>query len=193
MVIDTSRTANKPTDMALNVVTAIFLLALIAASYCNPVPSTCVSNHSLPRADLYPNKAAFAVRSFSLSPEDIGRSQSDTCSNSTYAGFPSNSSCPSGSAPGSTEVVNEDVQCPWTYVECFDSDRIPMALQVAQCQCRGCLDPYTHLPNPALKCTPVMRNIRVLKKTECARGMFRYEEQTLAIPVACTCMRQRIA
>ncbi|XP_030844658.1 interleukin-17D-like [Strongylocentrotus purpuratus] len=176
-----------------NTKTVVLLLALIAASSCNPVPLTCISNHSLAQSGLYPNKAAFAVQSFTLSPIDIGRSQSSTCSNTIFTGISSDATCPSGTAPGSTLVVNENGLCPWTYVECFDADRIPMALQVAQCQCSGCLDPYTHTPNPNLQCTPVKRNIKVLKKTRCAGGMYKYEEQTLAVPVACACMRQRVA
>ncbi|XP_063968496.1 interleukin-17D-like [Lytechinus pictus] len=187
----------------------LVIVALIHTVASSPVPASSSSTSSsspycLPmnQADyesrernghlFYPNQDAFAVQSFNISDVDLGRKEASSC---PYDGLSSAKSCPNGAKPSASEPTNanQDGLCPWTYVECFDPDRIPMSISMAQCQCSACLDPYTHMADPNLRCQPIFHNMKVLRKTQCVDGLFRYEEETINIPVACACMRQRVA
>ncbi|XP_071481579.1 interleukin 17-like protein [Diadema antillarum] len=176
--------------------------AIIQTVTSSPVPSTSQACLPIDAADshrrelnsnlFYPKAAAFAVQSFNLSTSDMGLAHTSSC---PFDGVSSPQNCPVGAKPnaGSPEIVNQDGSCPWTYVECFDADRIPMVITMAQCQCSACLDPYTHQVDPNLRCQPVMYNMKVLQKTQCVDGHFRYEQRTLQVPVSCACMRMRRA
>ncbi|XP_041483820.1 interleukin-17D-like [Lytechinus variegatus] len=186
----------------------LVIVALVHAVTSSPVSASSSSSSSSPyclpmnQADyesrernghlFYPNQDAFAVQSFNISDVDMGREETSSC---PYDGLSSAKSCPNGAEPSASEPTNanQDGMCPWTYVECFDPDRIPMSISMAQCQCSACLDPYTHMADPNLRCQPIFHNMKVLRKTQCVDGLFRYEEETVNIPVACACMRQRVA
>ncbi|XP_071496724.1 interleukin 17-like protein [Diadema antillarum] len=162
----------------------------VTAQTCLPIDAADSHRRNLNSNLFYPKAAAFAVQSFNVSTSDMGLADTSSC---PFDGFSSSPDCPVGvkADPGSPEIVNQDGSCPWTYVECFDADRIPMAITMAQCQCSACLDPYTHEADPNLRCQPVMYNMKVLQKTQCVDGHFRYEQRTLQVPVSCACMRMR--
>ena len=139
---------------------------------------------------LYPNQAAFAVQSFSITPTDVDEATS--CPYETRAWqYASSDACPSGAVPTGAVNLKHDASCPWTYVDCTDTNRIPMTIKMAKCQCSDCLDPYTHAVDPNLRCQPVIYNMKVLRRSECINGFYRYVEETIPVPVACACMRQR--
>ncbi|XP_071496638.1 uncharacterized protein [Diadema antillarum] len=176
---------------------ASLIATIFGAVMSSPIPSTSQACLPTDAADVhrrevsaelfYPNSAAFAVQSFNLSASDMGLPDTSSC---PFSGDSSPQACPVGEKPNAGSQENQDASCPWTYVECFDADRIPMAITMAQCQCSACLDPYTHEVDPNLRCQPVMYNMKVLQKTQCVDGHFRYEQRTLQVPVSCACMRR---
>ncbi|XP_071481585.1 interleukin-17C-like [Diadema antillarum] len=183
--------------LCIKVALVATILQIVNSSQVKTVAQTCLpldaadSHRRKMNANLfYPKAPAFAVQSFNLSTSDMGFADKSSC---PFDGVSSPQNCPVGAQPnpGSPEITNQDGSCPWTYVECFDADRIPTAITMAQCQCSACLDPYTHEVDPNLRCQPVMYNMKVLQKTQCVDGHFRYEQMTLQVPVSCACMRMR--
>ncbi|XP_041484085.1 interleukin 17-like protein [Lytechinus variegatus] len=131
---------------------------------------------------LFPYQKVYAVQSFNYSSPDV------------FSDALPALDCPMGTKE--TEVtrdVSTESTCPFTYVTCYDPDRIPARLTVAQCGGSSCIDPYKNEEDPELSCQPVYYNIKVLRRKSCKNGMFHYEEQDERIPVACACMRQEAA
>ncbi|XP_072170036.1 interleukin 17-like protein [Diadema setosum] len=128
--------------------------------------------------NLFPFKNVFAVQSFNSPSPDLFADQT-----------------PMGNCPldGKKKVIDvlTDSSCPFTYVTCYDPDRIPSQITVTQCQCTACLDPHTSKPDLNLSCQPVYYNMPVLKKKGCDNnGLFQYELEIEKVPVSCACMRR---
>ena len=174
---------------AVSVITATSIGASSPA--CLPQDEASLQRRELTSSMFYPNTNAFGLQSFTTSPTDTMGAQ---CANSTFRGWSSELDCSSGVVPTMDTPDNEKAWCPWTHVDCYDPERIPMRMSVAQCKCSTCLNPKTNLPDPDLSCQPILYTMQVLRRDSsepCIDGMFNYKQVALRVPVACACMRQR--
>ncbi|KAL3863037.1 hypothetical protein ACJMK2_004819 [Sinanodonta woodiana] len=75
--------------------------------------------------------------------------------------------------------------CPVYFELQHDSNRRPTNIIHARCRCERCQG-TTKLSLD--RCRPVSTYTRVLRKTGCENGVYRYEPVMEEIPIACTCL-----
>lgn len=76
--------------------------------------------------------------------------------------------------------------CPWYLEKTFNQERYPKELYHAKSKCQTCIG-----SDGLQKCERIYHQIKTLKRSGCSNGVYQYEEQNEAIPVAFICAQQR--
>ena len=74
--------------------------------------------------------------------------------------------------------------CPWHEVINHDGSRYPRDIVESRCNC----SPVRSCVQISGSCQPVLYNMRVLRRTGCVQGLYRYLPDWYQLTVGCTCM-----
>ncbi|XP_067662070.1 interleukin 17-like protein [Haliotis asinina] len=103
--------------------------------------------------------------------------------NRRYMSLAGDSQCPTWE-----EAVrfHEGKVCPFHYVLNHDENRIPNTMVETECNCVECLRPDNG-PSNLLDCLPITYYTKVLRRTGCVEGMYRYAEVWEPLKIGCQC------
>ena len=91
--------------------------------------------------------------------------------------------CPTSLTRNNSAPVSQRSSCPYYYdILQLPEGYFPSTLLTARCKCQRCVEHNAHA------CEQVLSRVAVLKPVGCLQGMQKYEEQTVEVSVACTCV-----